>query len=64
MPRIDRIDRVMIENIKRNSNLKIVIPNEDLELMVRGDSQFAHDVALAYQSLVLRRNKNLPINNN
>lgn len=55
MSRIEKTDRMMIERIKENERLILVLPQDEIELDVKGDKEFAHQVALAFQSLLLRK---------
>lgn len=57
MSRIDRINRQIIERLKESCTMKIEMVSQETEITVRGDKQFAHDVAIAYQALVLRKAK-------
>lgn len=54
---IDRLFRQFIEAIKESRTIKIELVNKELTMLINGDKQFAHDVALAYQSLLLRKIK-------
>lgn len=54
---IGTFERVLIENLKQSYNMKIELVDKELEITVRGDKVFAHDVALAFQGLVLRQQK-------
>lgn len=53
---IDRFSRLIIENIKMNDKMTIVL--SDMEFKVDGDKKFAHDVAIAFQSLLIRKQEN------
>lgn len=50
-------ERKFIELLKESCHVRIELVNKETVLSIRGDKIFAHDMALAYQSLVLREEK-------
>lgn len=50
-------ERRFIELLKESGFVRIELINKETTLTIRGDKIFAHDMALAYQSLVLREEK-------
>lgn len=52
--RIGFIERRIIELIKDSKKVQISMIDKDMDLSIDCDKQFAHDIALAYQGLVIR----------
>lgn len=57
MQRIDPFERRIIEDLKLACDLRIELIHLEETIHVFGDKEFAHDVALAYQSFVLRKKR-------